>query len=496
MNLLNMSFTASVLILVIVIIRALFLHKLPKRTFLALWGVVLCRLLVPFNISSRFSIYSILNPVTGIFSENDSSLARISVVQNNITIAEATAPSPIAHVNISPFIIIWLIGLVACALFFLVTHLRCRREYKTALPIDNELVKLWQQEHPMRRSAQIRQSDRIAAPLTYGIFRPVVLLSKHTDWTDETRLRYILAHEFVHIRRFDTLTKLVMAAALCVHWLNPFVWLMYVLLNRDIELSCDEAVVRAFGGDVKSAYALTLIGLEEKRSRFTPLVNNFSKNAIEERVRSIMLYKKGSLLTIFISALLVVGSFMTFVTSAGASGHKPFNQENSNAEISNSYQSFVFETVELSYYNDGLPYLHDIITNNTNKTIVEIQYGMLGYDESGNPLKLKWNFLDSSSKKTYEYLVKEELDILPQQTYDPVGGWSLYDSEKMDWPEIDGVGPNKVAYALYQIKKITFKDGSVWNNEEYSNWLEAYRAKAVEVSALRDFYPYEIKISN
>ncbi|MBE6035860.1 MAG: M56 family metallopeptidase [Clostridiales bacterium] len=496
MSLLNMSFSASVLILVIVITRALLLHKLPKRTFLVLWGVVLCRLLVPFDISSRFSIYSIVNMLTSRFSKTDFSINGLPAVQNNTAITEITATLPEAtYVNVSPFTIIWFIGLVVCALFIFVTHLRCRREYKTALPVDNEVVRLWQQEHCVRRVVQIRQSDRIYAPLTYGIFRPVVLLPKQTDWTDKTRLQYILTHEFVHIRRFDTLTKLVMVTALCIHWFNPFVWLMYVLTNRDIELSCDEAVVRSFGGNIKSAYALTLIGLEEKKNRFTPLVNNLSKNAIEERVQSIMRYKKAPILTIFMSAILVVGSITTFITSAEASEHRQLNQEKSKAVVSNSYQSFVFENVEVSYYDDGLPYLHAINTNNTDKTIIEIQYVMLGYDKYGNPLKLQWNFLDSSSKPTYEYIVKSELEILPQQTYDTVGGWSLYDSEKMDWPEIDGAGPNKVAYALYQIKRITFKDGSVWNNEEYTNWLETYRSKAIEVSALRNYYPNEIKIT-
>ncbi len=98
-----------------------------------------------------------------------------------------------------------------------------------------------------------------------------MLLPKTTDWTDEARLRYILTHEFVHIRRFDVLTKLLLVSALCIHWFNPFVWAMYVLFNRDIELSCDETVVRTFGDTIKSAYALTLIGLEEKKSRLTPL---------------------------------------------------------------------------------------------------------------------------------------------------------------------------------------------------------------------------------
>lgn len=94
---------------------------------------------------------------------------------------------------------------------------------------------------------QIRQSDRIRAPLTYGVFSPVILVPKETNWTDETQLKYILT------------------VAVCLHWFNPFVWVMYVLANRDIELSCDEMVVGIFGETMKSDYALTLTSLQVGR---------------------------------------------------------------------------------------------------------------------------------------------------------------------------------------------------------------------------------------
>ncbi|MDD3024398.1 MAG: M56 family metallopeptidase [Syntrophomonadaceae bacterium] len=104
-------------------------------------------------------------------------------------------------------------GAGGCAVFFMVTHIRYRRDYKAALSIDNEFVSRWLREHPTRRNVQIRQSDKIAAPLTYGIWKPVVLLPKTTDWTDETKLRYILTHEFVHIKRFDFLSKWLLTTA-------------------------------------------------------------------------------------------------------------------------------------------------------------------------------------------------------------------------------------------------------------------------------------------
>ncbi len=127
-----------------------------------------------------------------------------------------------------------------------------------------------------------------------------------------------MAHEYVHIRRFDSITKLVLIAALCVHWFNPFVWVMYVLANRDIELSCDEAVVRLFGETTKAAYARVLISMEETRSGLNPLCNNFSKNAIEERVTAIMKIKKSSIFSLVLASALVVCVTTAFATSAAA----------------------------------------------------------------------------------------------------------------------------------------------------------------------------------
>ena len=140
----------------------------------------------------------------------------------------------------------------------------------------------------MKRPILVRQSDRISAPLTYGIFRPVILMPKKMDWKNEKQLQYVLSHEYVHIYRYDTVTKLIVTLALCIHWFNPFVWVMYILFNRDIELACDESVIRQFGEKSKSAYSLMLINMEATKSGLLPFCNNFSKNAIEERITAVM----------------------------------------------------------------------------------------------------------------------------------------------------------------------------------------------------------------
>ena len=189
------------------------------------------------------------------------------------------------------------------------------------MPVENDFIKNWLNTHQQKRPISIRQSSRFSAPLTYGVFRPVILMPISTDWENTNGLQYVLAHEYVHIRRFDSITKLVLIAALCVHWFNPFVWVMYVLANRDIELSCDEAVVRLFGETTKAAYARTLIGMEETRSSFAPLCNNFSKNAIEERITAIMKIKKTSLFTLLLAVILVAGFTTALATSAAANNN-------------------------------------------------------------------------------------------------------------------------------------------------------------------------------
>ena len=233
---------------------------------------------------------------------------------HNMMPMPGTAATDTAVATVDPWVIVWLVGALACAVFFATAYLKCRQEFKASFPVDNEYVKLWHSEHRIYRAIEIRQSGRISTPLTYGVFHPVILMPKNTDWNDLDALKYVLTHEYVHIRRFDAVTKLLLTAALCVHWFNPMVWIMHVLANRDIELSCDEAVIRLFGDGTKSAYAKALIRMEETRSGLTPLCNNFSKNAIEERIIAIMKIRKTSLVALIAATVLVVGMTAAFAT--------------------------------------------------------------------------------------------------------------------------------------------------------------------------------------
>ena len=286
-----------------------------------LWWIALIRLLVPFSIKSVTSIYSLLQSIySDINPVRTAQTTTFLPIHGNMPeIANGLSEAMVQRTeSISILSVIWLAGLLLCFGFFAVSYIKCYREFRFSLPVENDILEAWKEKHPLKRSLSIRQTETIAAPLSYGVIRPVILMPKNTEWKNIYQLRYVLEHEYVHIRRLDMLTKLIMIAAVCIHWFNPLVWVMYILFNRDLELSCDETVVRRFGMDIKSVYATALISMEEKKSGLTPLCNSFSKNAIEERIRAIMKIKKTSKFAVIISAVLVICVTGGFATSASS----------------------------------------------------------------------------------------------------------------------------------------------------------------------------------
>ena len=312
MSLLQMSFTGGILILAVIVIRALAINMLPKKAFNALWGISVVRLMIPFSIQSVFSVYSLMGSHA---PGND--LQTIRVLPIGASGQAASMPDSITNA-VSTWTVVWAAGVLVCAVFFSLAYWKCRKEFQTSIPVGNDFTENWLSVHQQGRRISIRQSGRFSAPLTYGVLHPVILMPTSTKWENTDSLAYVLAHEYVHIRRFDSIRKLVLIVVLCVHWFNPLVWVMYILANRDIELSCDEAVVRFFGENTKAAYARALISMEETRSGLTPLCSSFSKNAIEERITAIMKIKKTTVFSLVLAGFIVVGTATAFATSANA----------------------------------------------------------------------------------------------------------------------------------------------------------------------------------
>lgn len=213
-------------------------------------------------------------------------------------------------------------------------------------------------EKQLKRKVVILLSDRVNTPVTYGIFSPKIILPRTMDLTDHKALRFVLEHELVHIKCHDNLWKIVALAALCIHWFNPIVWIMQILFNRDLELTCDEKVITSVGAEQRQEYALTLINLAGNKSGISFLHSSFGKNVIKERIVSIMKYKKTS-------ALPEISSYTSsgFVTKI--EGSTMYLQEEGHGDSKVAYELInavinipngvrMNQTVEVHYYTkDG-----------------------------------------------------------------------------------------------------------------------------------------------
>ena len=316
MSLFQMSVAGGVLILFIVVIRALAIHRLPKTTFLALWMIAALRLLLPFSIPLPFNIHIGLDVFSDVVQELPSgNIASTLPGDSPPSYDIGTAvPSP-ATEHISTFEILWLVGVLLLAIYFSISYFRSMRKFRMSIPDNTPYIQNWLTAHQISRPLAVRSSDLISSPLTYGILHPVILLPKKLDRNDQVALKYVLTHEYVHIRRFDAITKILFAAVLCIHWFNPLVWVMYVLANRDIELSCDAWVIRMMGEKKRSSYALMLIKMEERRNGMSALWNHFGKNAISERIEAIMKFKKTSILACTLALALIAGATTAFAAA-------------------------------------------------------------------------------------------------------------------------------------------------------------------------------------
>lgn len=246
----------------------------------------------------------------------------------------------------------------------------------------------------MMRKVEIRQSDKINSALTYGLFRPVVLLPKITDWEDERKINYILTHEYVHIRKFDIVYKWLFAAVVCIHWFNPFVWIMYLLANRDIELACDETVVQKLGLNARASYACMLIEMQERKGRSVLLANCFSKNAFEERTVSIMKTKKvtfSGVVAAFVVGLCTVSVFATNSVSSTAveaaiAGQEGYSGRDNVSDCSTD--CIKWNNIELT---DGISPEHEV----NNGHMVIYKYGENGWNlTKGKTVKLQISIED------------------------------------------------------------------------------------------------------
>jgi hypothetical protein len=196
-----------------------------------------------------------------------------------------------------------------------------------------------------------RQTFALVPEAQQHIVHPRIILPKAMDLSDPQTVGYVLTHEYFHIRRFDMLWKLLMLCAVCIHWFNPLAWVMLALLNRDLEITCDELVLQHFGGnaDEKKAYAYSLIEMAETRGRFSPINSYFSRNSAEERIISIMKYKKSSVWAVIVAVIMVICLTTAFAASGSEGTLQTANEAVQSADEAAHYMELIDDSGNTTY---------------------------------------------------------------------------------------------------------------------------------------------------
>ena len=293
-DLLDINLTASVVILFIICVRQL-LKRAPKIFSYALWLIVLLRLLVPFSIESPVSFVPERTEFSSMVDVNEA-LPEIQFETpadraDNQWRLETTAPGePLVQtyrcLDATTYLTFaWLAGMAGMTGYSIVSYWKLRRRVRISVPLGKG----------------IRIADDIDSPFVMGFFRPVIYLPGTLEPMER---KYIIAHERHHIRRGDHIFKILGFLALTVHWFNPLVWLAFVLASRDMEMSCDEAVIQKLGEDVRADYSATLLNLATGHRLFagTPLA--FGEGDPTGRVRNLAKWKKPAFWVVVICSVL------------------------------------------------------------------------------------------------------------------------------------------------------------------------------------------------
>ncbi len=322
--LLKLTFSGGILIILVLALRFLALDKLPKRVFAFLWDIVLIRLIVPFYISVPLGLST---PIGKLAEKN---VSGGTVMSDNMKHMASFEKVFSREVSVDWKCVVWFIGMIVVLSCFCIGYRKECQRIKTALPVSKEEDERLRQLVSVPGRVKILVSDRVFTPLTYGVISPKIIFPKLMGLEHGAELKYALAHELTHIKRADNFRKIVMAAAVGIHWFNPFVWLMYLFFNRDMELSCDEKVISHLGVHQRKEYAAALISLAEKQYHWSLFSNGFGSNAVKERMVAVMKFKKVTAAGILCSVVLIGAAMSAFVgngseSSAGRKVSQPDN---------------------------------------------------------------------------------------------------------------------------------------------------------------------------
>lgn len=327
-----------VVILAVLAVR-MFLRKCPKKYSYGLWGIVGIRMIFDLPIASRFSLFNLVRLVkrksqlTKIVYRTGLSGMHAQPVTKQVTQAAAgshvtdqathTAAGLTAALTTSQKIcallfLVWLTGMLLFLAYGIYSYIKCRKMVQTAVLLTSAK----QTEGSIRRKVTIWECDRIPSPFVLGIFRPQIYIPFRMEKKEQ---QYILAHESWHIRRYDPLWKMVAFVLLAVYWWNPFAWIAFFYMTRDMEMSCDEAVLAQFGNEIKQGYSASLLSFAMERHPYSFAPVAFGEGDAGRRIKNVLNFKKPHTWVAAIATLLIVIVAVSCLTNQKPSGIKTVN---------------------------------------------------------------------------------------------------------------------------------------------------------------------------
>jgi beta-lactamase regulating signal transducer with metallopeptidase domain len=321
-SVLNMSITASYVILFVIIIR-LMLKKAPKIISYALWSVAAFRLLIPFSFKSVFSLMP--RKTNAVPIPNEIIYKQSLQIDNGIRVLDSftseTLHAQQASASISPLQIfieygayIWMLGIIVLFVYSFVSILVLRRKLKAAQLIEKNIFEV----------------RNLKTPFVLGLIRPKIYLP--IGLKDDER-DYILLHEQIHIRRKDHIIKILAFLVLCFHWFNPLVWVAYLIMSMDMELSCDERVLKEMDEEIKKPYANSLLSLAAGRHILNGSPIAFSESKVKWRIKNVLNYRKPAFWVTLVSVLFALAIGIGLLANPQDKGfNEIINNDNSSGE--------------------------------------------------------------------------------------------------------------------------------------------------------------------
>lgn len=322
LTILSMSFTASFIISTVLIVR-LILCRAPKIYSYVLWAAVLYRLLCPFtpqnplSVVPQLSLNSAVYETESIYSgenyhlinyilNDEMGVKGINVENNRDEVSGVTySSSDCQEKALYVLMYVWIAGMLVMVSYSTVQFMLLKRKLVGSVLVENNVF----------------LSDYIQSPFVIGVIRPKIYLP---SFIDSSETEYIVRHERCHIRRCDHITKFLAYMALCIHWFNPLVWLSFSYINKDMEMSCDEAVIKSVNEDIRSEYSTSILRFSAARNHLSIYPLAFAEGDTLERIKNVMKYKKPAVWLVIMAIAICMLTVVALITKPSE------NDENGN----------------------------------------------------------------------------------------------------------------------------------------------------------------------